>query len=204
MTDMVQSLRRGARPVATLLAAGLLTGCAGSGVYSYWGDTFRLPFHDNPNIAPAPSTGYADETYSKVRGHNTDEPKPMLYEAGDVWPAPPKAPPTLKDLQNQQAKEISNNGTGGPNYTPLQPLPQLPGYEVPEQQTHTAPPGASFPSGVVNLPNGQHGVITGGGGELKSLNGPTGNGSIVVPNGNGTSTVIGPNGTVSTIPTPGK
>jgi hypothetical protein len=39
---------------------------------------------------------------------------------------------------------------------------------------------------------------------LKTLNGPTGNGSIVVPNGNGTSTVIGPNGNVTTIPTPGK
>ncbi len=204
MTDTVGPLRRGARPAATLLAAGLLSGCAGSGVYSYWGDTFRLPFHDNPNITPAPSTGYADETYAKIRGGKNDEPKPMLYEAGDVWPPAPKAPPTLKDLQNQQAKEISNNGSGGQNYAPLQPLPQLPGYEVPEQQTHAAPPTTTFPGGVVNLPNGRHGVLTGGGGEVKSLNGPTGNGSIVVPNGNGTSTVIGPSGTVSTIPTPGK
>ncbi len=203
MTDVVQSKRHGARPAATLLAASLLSGCAGSGVYSYWGDTFRLPFHDNPNITPAPSTGTQNETYAKIRGGTNDEPKPMLYEAGDVWPPAPKAPPTLKDLQNQQAKEISN-GNGTPNYTPLQPLPQLPGYEVPEQQTHAQPPTTTFPSGVVNLPNGQHGVGIGGGGEVKALNGPTGNGSIVVPNGNGTSTVIGPNGTVSTIPTPGK
>ncbi len=203
MTEPVWPKQHLARPAATLLAGLLLSGCAGSGVYSYWGDTFRLPFHDNPNIPPAPSTGVANETYSKVRGRIADDPKPILYEAGDVWPAPPKAPPTLKDLQAQQTKDISSNG--GTNYTPLQPLPTLPGYEVPQQQDHVAPPTASFPSGVVTLPNGRHGVVTGGGaGELKSVGGGAGNGSIVVPNGNGTSTVIGPNGTVSTIPTPGK
>ncbi len=204
MTFKFEPFGRYAGPAATLLAAGILSGCAGSGVYSYWGDTFRVPFHDNPNLPPAPATGSADETYAKIRGRDTDQPKPILYEAGDVWPAPPKAPPTLKDLQEQQSKETATNGTTSPNYTPLQPLPELPGYEVPQQQVHAQPPTSTFPGGVVNLPNGQHGVVTGGGSDVKSLNGPTGNGSIVVPNGNGTSTVIGPTGTVSTIPTPGK
>ncbi len=192
---------------ATLAVSALLSGCAGSGAYAYLGDTFTLPFGANPNIAPAPATGPGNETYSKVRAQNVEHPTPILYEAGDVWPPAPKAPPTLKDLQIQQNQELSGNGASGggtPNYTPLQPLPQLPGYEVPEQQTHVAPPRASFPGGIVNLPSGQHGVVTGGGADVKSLNGPTGNGSIVVPNGNGTSTVIGPNGTVSTIPSPGK
>jgi hypothetical protein len=104
----------------------------------------------------------------------------------------------LRDLQKQQNQQFS-----GQTSAPLQPLPELPGYDVPNQPVHVNPPPSSFPGGVVHLPNGT-GVITGGTAGVGSLNGPTGNGSIIVPNGNGTSTVIGPNGTVSTIPTSGK
>ncbi len=207
MPEVHPALRRALLPMATVLASALLTGCAGSGVYSYWGDTFVPPFGANPNMPPAPGpqgAQVANETYSKIRGRNVEHPTPILYEAGDVWPPAPKAPPTLKDLQIQQNKELTTTGTGEPNYTPLQPLPELPGYEVPQQQAHPVAPRPSFPSGIVNLPSGQRGVITGGDRGVQSLNGPTGNGSIVVPNGNGTSTVIGPNGSVSTIPTPGK
>ncbi len=185
-----------------LLTTLLLPGCAGSGFYSYLGDTFTPPFGANPNAAQGTS-----ETDAKVRGRGVDGPSPILYEAGDVWPAPPKAPPTLKDLQRQQNADIARGAgdTSSPDtYAPLQPLPQLPGYEVPEQQMHQSPPVSSFPGGIVPLPGGRSGVITGGGGQVRSLNGPTGNGSILVPNGNGTSTVIGPNGTVSTVPTPGR
>ncbi len=189
------------RRIALLATTLLLPGCAGSGFYAYLGNTFTPPFGANPNAASGNS-----ETDMKVRGKTVQPPAPILYEAGDVWPAPPKAPPTLKDLQDQQNADIARGGQGGSpdTYAPLQPLPQLPGYEVPEQQTHAAPPTASFPGGVVNIPGGRPGVITGGGGQVHSVNGPTGNGSIMVPNGNGTSTVIGPNGSVSTIPTPGK
>lgn len=204
---MVRPFKPGAtrsmRRIALLATTLLLSGCAGSGFYSYLGDTFTLPFGANPN-AP----GGSSETDLKVRGHEPQAPAPILYEAGDVWPAPPKAPPTLKDLQQQQNRDMARGsgatGTEPGEYAPLQPLPQLPGYEVPEQTEHRSPPVQNFPGGVVPLPNGQTGVITGGGGQVRSLNGPTGNGSIVVPNGNGTSTVIGPNGAVSTIPTPGK
>ena len=196
-------MRRRALLAATFALAGMLPGCAGSGFYSYLGDTFTLPFGANPNMAKGSS-----ETDTKVRAQYMQTPPPILYEAGDIWPEPPKAPPTLKDLQRQQNQDLARgvDGTGTPTggYAPLQPLPQLPGYEVPEQQSHAAPPVANFPAGIVPLPGGRPGIITGGGGELKSLNGPTGNGSIVVPNGNGTSTVIGPNGSVSTIPSPGK
>jgi hypothetical protein len=185
-------------PLALVAISGLLSGCAGSGYWSYLGDTFTLPFGANPNAAQGSS-----ETYAKVRAASAEPPPPLLYEPGDVWPAPPKAPPTLKDLQAQQNREISA-GESGANYAPLTPLPQLPGYEVPEQQAHPATPRTTFPGGIVPLPQGKTGVVTGGGEGVKSMNGPTGNGSIVVPNGNGTSTVIGPNGTVSTIPTPGK
>ena len=196
-------MRRRAPLASTLALSGMLSGCAGSGFYSYLGDTFTPPFGANPNMAQGNS-----ETDSKVRAKYVQTPAPILYEAGDIWPEPPKAPPTLKDLQRQQNQDMARgvDGTGTPigGYAPLQPLPQLPGYEVPEQQSRPFTPTPSFPAGVVPLPGGRPGVITGGGGQVKSLNGPTGNGSIVVPNGNGTSTVIGPNGSVSTVPTPGK
>ncbi len=181
----------------TLMLPGLLGGCAGSGFYSYLGNTFTLP-GANPNIAPGSS-----ETYDKVRAKSVpaQDPPPILFEAGDVWPGPPKPPPTLKDLQRQQNQDAGSGNSS--DYTPLAPLPQLPGYEVPQQDIRRPLPQQAFPGGLVNLPNGT-GTITGGNRGVKTLNGPTGNGSIVVPNGNGTSTVIGPNGTVSTIPTPGR
>jgi hypothetical protein len=192
-------MRRIALLASTMAATGFLSGCSGSGYGTYLGDTFRVPFHSDPNIATGNS-----ETYYKIRGKAAEQPPPILYEAGDVWPEPPKPPPTLKDLQAQQNRDINNAGNAAGNYTPLQPLPQLPGYEVPEQQPRYAAPTTSFPGGVVPLPNGGHGNITGSAGTIKSFNTPTSSGSIVVPNGNGTSTVIGPNGAVSTIPSPGK
>jgi hypothetical protein len=189
------------RRTVLLATTLLLPGCAGSGFYSYLGDTFTVPFHDNPNL-PAGGSATSSETYSKVRARDVQQPAPLLYEAGDVWPAPPKAPPTLKDLQVQQDAEINSGKTPAGTYAPLQPLPELPGYEIPKQQTYAAPPSRTFPAGTVSLPLGRS--VTTSPGALKTLNGPTGNGSIVVPNGNGTSTVIGPNGNVTTIPTPGK
>jgi hypothetical protein len=80
----------------------------------------------------------------------------------------------------------------------LQPLPNLPGFEVPEQQPRPYVPGSA-------LARGNHTPI-GGAGSTGGVQGttPGGNGTIIVPNGNGTSTVISPTGAVTTIPTPGK
>jgi hypothetical protein len=183
------------RRILLLATTLLLPGCAGSGYYAYLGDTFTPPFGANPNGAHG--TG---ENYTKVRGKSAalSTPDPMLYEAGDVWPPPPKAPPTLKDLQRQQAADIKNGGAG---YAPLQPLPNLPGYEVPQQQAAPYVPSSSFPQGSLRRPNGS---VLGVGGATGVQTTPAGNGDIVVPNGNGTSTVISPSGKVTTIPTPGK
>jgi hypothetical protein len=179
------------RRILLLATTLLLSGCAGSGFYSYLGDTFQPPFGSNPNRAPG--TG---ENYAKVNGEPAPNaaPNTMLYEAGDVWPAPPKAPPTLKDLQTQQAADLKNGGQG---YAPLQPLPNLPGYEVPQQQPQPYVPQSTFSQGGIHRPNGAA-LGLGGGTDLKT----GGNGNIVVPNGNGTSTVISPSGAVTTIPTP--
>jgi hypothetical protein len=180
------------RRIVLLATTLLLSGCAGSGFYSYLGDTFTLPFGANPNKAPG--TG---ENYQAVVSKQpvTTEPPPILYEAGDVWPEPPKPPPTLKDLQAQQSAELKNGAAG---YAPLQPLPNLPGYEVPNQQPAPYVPGSAL-TGTNRHALGSTGAI----GSLPTTP-PAGNGTIIVPNGNGTSTVISPTGAVSTIPTPGK
>jgi hypothetical protein len=188
-------MREFMRRILLLATTLMLPGCAGSGFYSYLGDTFTLPFGANPNKAPG--TG---ENYQRVTAHSpaaTTEPEPILFEPGDVWPAPPVAPPTLRDLQKQQSDEI-RNGPGG-HYAPLQPLPNLPGYDVPQQQKSPYLPGSALPGKsiphAVGTPFG-----TGGGETLNTKD----NGTIVVPNGNGTSTVISPNGAVTTVPSPGK
>ncbi len=182
------------RRILLLATTLLLPGCAGSGFYSYLGDTFTPPFGSNPNKAPGTGENYQTVVAKRPPA---EAPPPILYEAGDVWPAPPKPPPTLKDLQAQQAGELK-----GGTYAPLQPLPNLPGYEVPTQQSSPYVPASALPKG--GIPHSVGGPIgTGGAGSLKSL-GPAGNGTIVVPNGNGTSTVISPTGAVTTIPTPGK
>jgi hypothetical protein len=174
----------------------LLSGCGGSGFYAYLGNTFTIP-GANPNIP----RGNA-ENYIKVRANPrvVELPPPVLLnEAGDIWPGAPVTPPTLRDLQKQQNQQFSGQG----NYAPLQPLPELPGYDVPTQPAVVTPPPSALPGGMVHIPGGA-GVMNGAAPGADSTGGTTSNGSIVVPNGNGTSTVIGPNGTVSTIPTPGK
>jgi hypothetical protein len=181
------------RRILLLATTLLLPGCAGSGFYSYLGNTFTLPFGANPNKAPG-----AGENYQHVvaKGPEATAPAPILFEPGDVWPAPPVPPPTLRDLQKQQSEELKNGSTG---FAPLQPLPNLPGYEVPQQQKAPYVPEAGLPAG--NIPHAVGRPFgTSGGAALNSKD----NGTIVVPNGNGTSTVISPNGAVTTIPTPGK
>jgi hypothetical protein len=181
------------RRLLLLATTLLLPGCAGSGFYSYLGDTFTLPFGANPNKAPGTGENYQRVT---ARRPDTVAPAPILFEPGDVWPAPPVPPPTLRDLQKQQSDEIKN---GAGSYAPLQPLPNLPGYEVPSQQKAPYYPGGAVPSGNIPHAIGKPFGTTGG----ENLNSKD-NGTIVVPNGNGTSTVISPNGAVTTIPTPGK
>jgi hypothetical protein len=180
----------------TLLLATtlLLSGCAGSGFYAYVGDTSTPPFGANPNKASG-----SGENYQKTVAKDVQDPPPILYQPGDVWPAPPKPPPTLKDLQAQQTREI-NSGTAG--YAPLQPLPNLPGYEVPNQTPSPYLPGQALPKkGIAHSVGGAIGTT---GGENPNALNPADNGTIIVPNGNGTSTVISPNGAVTTIKTPGK
>ncbi len=181
----------------------LLSGCVGSGFWAYVKNTETFP-GQNPNRPPGDT-----ETYKLVRHLKQPEPPPMVTEAGDVWPEPPKPVPTLKDLQKQQTAEFqgflaSKEPPGSPNlpsFPPLPPLPVLEGYTITPPDAPKSPPQMAMPSGLAQVPNGTPAPITGGQNHgFKPA--PNGNGAIIVPNGNGTSTVISPNGSVSTIPTP--
>ena len=176
--------------LAALASVLLLTGCSGSGFWTYERNTLTLP-GANPNM---PVSGA--ENYQLSRGAKVPNPTPQLTEAGDIWPGPPPPVPTLKDLQKQQMAEINNSNTEG-GLTPLPPLPSLPGYQISEQEPGHAPPA----SALLNVP-GRRGITVPPSSSLQLGNTSAISGPIIVPNGNGTSTVISPNGTVTTIPTP--
>ena len=89
------------RRIALLATTMMLTGCAGSGFYSYLGDTFTPPFGANPNAAHGNS-----ETDAKIHSHDVQLPPPMLYAAGDISPAPPKPPPTTRERRSEPTRSL--------------------------------------------------------------------------------------------------
>lgn len=152
-------------PLASTLAF-TLGGCSGFGQFT--GDTFTLP-GANPNLPSGTS-----ENMDRVQTRPENLP-PIMPEAGNVWPGPPKAFPTLseveKETQNGQvATPYSASGMGaGPGQGP----------------------SAFGPSN--DLTSGQ---------KYKMQANPNAPSTITIPNGNGTSTVISPDGSVKVIPTP--
>ncbi len=199
-------MRRFALPSLSILFAGLLSGCTGTGVFF---DHTTQWFGQVPN-APAGSS----ETFLRIRGQSVDVP-PLLPEQGNVWPTDNRPDPTLQDLEKQQAAEIrqgsgsgSGSGSGNGNAPPAGANPAvnrandadrgLPPPVVPP------PPPNRLRSPTVNTPNGPSVDVTGQGSgrNYRQLQSPTPGGSgILVPNGNGTSTLIGPDGSVQTVPT---
>jgi len=180
------------RRISFLVGLTLLSGCSGSGFYRYERDTFTLP-GANPN-RPAISA----PNYSAVVHDDTPRTRSVLLtDAGDIWPPPPTAIPTLKDMQIKQRANVEAGGTGPEGLPPLPALPSLPGYEISKPDPTRPPPETSFPKGVARIPYGGT-APTVGVAPLKDA----GNGAIIVPNGNGTSTVISPNGAITTVPTP--
>ena len=186
-------MRRSALLVPVLAIPVLLLGaCSGSGFWRYEEDTLTLP-GENPNLPSG-----AAENFQRARHAPMAEPAPLLTDAGDIWPGPTAAVPTLKDLQKQQTSELAG-GNNAPSLAPLPPLPSLPGYEISPQDAATPAPAQVFPGSVVPTRNGR--VPIHGEQGYRSPAG-TASGNIVVPNGNGTSTVISPTGQVTTIPMP--
>lgn len=210
------SARTAMRVAATLVAALLLAGCHYAsnplvGFGGFIGDTHT--FSNDPNEPP----GLA-ENMQRAEGRDATI-TPLLPEAGDVWPGPPPAQPTLSDVQQQQNQENGQIDRANPPPAPprrskrrgsstppgsVQTAPAPPPNPAPFNSPNLGvqpppggpPPAINTPQGTL-IPNnsvGRNGTTT--------ATQPGGGTSIVVPNGNGTSTVIGPDGTTQTIPTP--
>lgn len=189
-------MRKGMSAGLALLGAALLSGCAGSGFGTYVRDTVRLP-GSHPNQPQGDGLNH-----QRVLGHTvTPAPEPVAMAATTDWPGPPKAIPSLQDLQRQQNEALAS-GTYAPH--PMgKDLPSVPGFEVQGPAAPPAPPVASFPTGVVKGTEGAN-LSRIGGAEARTIPDPDKRGNIVVPNGDGTSTVIAPDGSVTTVPTPKK
>ena len=160
-------MRRLAVPLAaSSLMTLILAGCSGFGQFT--GDSFSLP-GANPNL-PAGSS----ENMARVQSRPEPLP-PIAPEEGNVWPGPPKAFPTLSEVE----RETQN----GQVATPYSASGQGPG---PGQG-----PSAFEPSNDRSSNE-----------KYKMQANPNSPSTITIPNGNGTSTVISPDGSVKVIQTP--
>jgi hypothetical protein len=155
-------MRRLTIPLAMLL----LSGCSGLGKFAQ--DTATLP-----GANPTKPSGVSENMLRVEARPVSDE--PLESEAGNVWPGPPKAFPTLSEVERetqngQIATPYSASGVGaGPGQGP-----------------------SAFEPG-----NGRT-----SGSKYQMQSNPNAASTIVIPNGNGTSTQISPDGQVKIIPTP--
>ena len=191
-------MRRSALSILSIVSAGLLSGCTGTGVFL---DHTTQWFGAIPN-APAGSS----ETFLRIRGERVDVPA-LVPEQGNVWPENTKPDMTLQDIQKQQDEEIRRNG-GQPPAAGTGPNPAV--NRANDADRGLPPPQLAPPPprqrGVTPTPGGPSLDVGGGSGrgyrqlQPPGSSQPSGS-SILVPNGNGTSTLIGPDGSVQTVPT---
>jgi hypothetical protein len=161
-------------------------------------------FRTNPNAPDGDA-----ENLQRARGLEP-ETQPLLPEAGNIWPGPLPAEPTLADLQREQ--------TSGAPYSPPPASPEAParprGSSTPPptaappmsqaRPSPAAPPAAAqitASPNVVQTPDGPAVINTGGNG-VQTFTLPNGSSGRAIPNGNGTMTLIGGDGRVTTVPMP--
>jgi len=113
----------------------LLSGCVSERHFA--ADTL-WPFGD-PNAPPATS-----ETAQRALGHDPAV-KPIVSQAGDVWPGPVKPMPTLSEIQ------ANSNLPLGQAYTPSLPSPYPPGQEPAQGGVETAPLYSTQPGGTLQV-----------------------------------------------------
>ncbi len=156
----------------------------------------HVPFFAGSDPYQPAGTG---ETMRRVQGQ---PPKvaPLTTAAGNVWPPPVKAVPTLETLEREQLTlpnqpaPPATPGASAPAAVPGGGIGRLPA--IPPVPRVAGTPPFNTPEGTVVPSTG-----TGGYSTVRLPNGTTG---IVVPNGNGTSTIIRSDGSVETVPTPTK
>ena len=202
-------MRRSALSILSIVSAGLLSGCTGTGVFL---DHTTQWFGAIPN-APAGSS----ETFLRIRGERVDVPA-LVPEGGNVWPENTQPDMTLQDIQKEQDEEIRRNGGQPPAAGGNGGQPPAAAGTGPNPNINRAnnadrglpPPQAAPPPprqrGATPTPGGPSLDVGGGSGRGYQQLQPPGSSqssgsSILVPNGNGTSTLIGPDGSVQTVPT---
>lgn len=126
------------------------------------------------------------ENMLRVRGQGPTI-EPLVPEAGNVWPGPAEAMPTLEDL-------IKENNAGQ-----LLPGDQM---AITPYGTTRPPAGAPPASQFTPPPSRPPSASPQSGAGATTFTDPKGGTGLLVPNGNGTSTLIGPDGSVKTVPTP--
>ncbi len=209
--------------IALLGFVVLLPGCA------YVGnpfDGFGGFLADTTNYRLNPNRPMVDSVnLHRAMGQQVDV-APLLPEAGNVWPGPPKPDPTLQDIEREQnnpsAQPLTTpDGRSAPGAAvstqlPVAPHPQPRGSStppgdapVPPPATIAAPPARSLAppqsaapgAGVAQTSAGQA-VISNGANGIQQFTMPNGATGRAITNGNGTTTLIGPDGAVQSVPTP--
>ena len=199
----------------------LLPGCEswGGGISDYFGSPFvgvggflgdTVTFRRNPNMPLGDS-----DNMNRVRGREVTG-EPLLPEAGNVWPGPPRPQATLSDLERQQNAQPVPQQSQSPVQTPVVPHPQPRGSGTPPEsvQPGSMPLSSMHPSpsspmisgpppltGIVQTPQGPA-VITNGGNGVQTYTLPNGGTGRAINNANGTVTLIGPDGSVQSVPAP--
>ena len=189
--------------LAPLFALPLLGGC-GTSFDDFLGNVNTITRNVNQPKGDS-------ETMRRVRAQTVDM-EPLKPEAGNVWPGPVQAEPTLQDLEhgpNAVVGAPQQAVPGAPGFRPRgsstppgNPEPGLPSQPNPGVvQPMPAVPRAAPPTGaIVQTPRGPA-INTGNGTRnYNTVITPGGQNAITIPNGNGTSTLINPDGTISTIP----
>ena len=174
-----------------------------SGMGGFIADTHT--FRTNPNAPDGDA-----ENLQRVRGLEP-ETQPLLPEAGNIWPGPLPAEPTLADLQREQTSGAPSSPPPASPEAPARPRgsstppPSRGAADVAGPPSPAAPPAAgqiTAPSpNVVQTPDGPAVINTGGNG-VQTFTLPNGASGRAIPNGNGTMTLIGGDGRVTTVPMP--
>jgi hypothetical protein len=192
--------------VLLLSACGDYVGSPFDGFGGFMHDSFTF----NANRPVADSI-----TVRRVLGDTADA-EPLLPEAGNIWPPPPRPDPSLSDIEKEIEQQPGSPPPPARGSTVPPPLLQpgnqsaAPPLTSPPAQpaTVSAPPvqPAAMPAPLadgtaISTPKGPA-IISNGGNGVQTFTLPNGTSGRAINNGNGTMTLIGADGTVQSVSVP--
>jgi hypothetical protein len=201
------------RRIALLGFVLLLSACGDyvSSPFDGFGGFMRDSFTLDPNRPASDS-----QNVRRVLGGSADA-EPLLPEAGNIWPPPPRPDPSLEDIEKEIEQQPGSNQTPGPRGSSTPPALLQPGNQSaappltsppPQPATVSAPPvqpaamPAPLPDGTaISTPKGPA-IISNGGNGVQTFTLPNGTSGRAINNGNGTMTLIGADGTVQSVSVP--